>query len=115
MGNLFLVQALAELAYSIAMLDGKLEKEERRTFYELVDKELQENAWMAKNRFFFLEKQSETDVEKSFNLASSIVKRNRSHYSNELKGKFQKILLGIAGDRFKEREIVQKFNSVLAA
>jgi len=114
MDKIFLIQALAELAYSVAMLDGKLEKEERKTFYRMVDSELREDAWMAKNKFFLLEREKKIDVEKSIIRAISIVKRNQKKFNSELKAKFNKILNGIAANRPKELEVVNRFNLELA-
>ena len=34
MANLILIQALAELAYSIALADGELQQDEKEAFYK---------------------------------------------------------------------------------
>ena len=53
--NIVLAQALAELAYSIALADGELEKKEKEAFNKIIETEMGKSAWSAKNRFAILD------------------------------------------------------------
>ena len=46
--NIVLVQALAELAYSIALADGELEKKEKEAFNKIIETEMGKSAWSVK-------------------------------------------------------------------
>jgi tellurite resistance protein len=111
--NIVLVQALAELAYSIALADGELEDKEKQAFIAIIDSELGKNAWSAKNRFSILEERIAPKVEQSYKIAMFAIKANKKDFSQELKRKFinviQRIADSVDGLRIEEKEIIERF------
>lgn len=113
MANLILIQALAELAYSIALADGELQQNERSAFYKIIDSELKEDAWSAKNRFKLLEERVAPNVEQTYRFAMFAIKTNKKDFNEDLKEKFLNVIEGVAnsvdGLRDKERQLINKF------
>ena len=111
--NIVLVQALAELAYSIALADGELELNEKKAFNEIIDSELGKSAWSAKNRFSFLEERLAPNIEQSYKIAMFAIKTNKKDFSPELKKKFINVIERIAdsveGLRSEEKQIIERF------
>ncbi len=111
--NIVLVQALAELAYSIAMANGEMEENEKKAFNEIIDSELGKSAWSAKNRFAILEERVTPNMEQSYKIAMFAIKSNKKNFTPELKQKFINVLERIAysvdGTRSEERAIVERF------
>ena len=113
--NIILIQALAELAYSIAMADGQLQPEEKKVFEEIIKSELGADSWSARNRFAVLEERITPNIEQSYKFAMFAIKTNKKDFTPELRGKFIHIIERVAGavdglsseemgiiDRFKE-------------
>ncbi|HBH23588.1 MAG TPA: hypothetical protein DDY13_09210 [Cytophagales bacterium] len=113
MANLILIQALAELAYSIALADGELQQDEKEAFYKIIDEQLQEDAWSAKNRFKLLEERVAPNVEQTYRFAMFAIKTNRRDFDGNLKAKFLNVIEGVAnsvdGLREQERRLIDKF------
>ena len=111
--NIVLVQALAELAYSIALADGELDVKEKKAFNEIIQSELGKSAWSAKNRFSFLEERIAPNIEQSYKFAMFAIKTNKKDFSPELKQKFINVIERIAGSveglRTGEKEIIERF------
>ena len=111
--NIVLVQALAELAYSIALADGELEESEKKAFNEIIDSELGKSAWSAKNRFAILEERIAPNIEQSYKFAMFAIKTNKQDFSPELKQKFinviQRIGESVEGLRSEEKELIERF------
>ena len=107
------MQALAELAYSIALADGELELNEKKAFNEIIDSELGKSAWSAKNRFSFLEERLAPNIEQSYKIAMFAIKTNKKDFSPELKKKFINVIERIAdsveGLRSEEKQIIERF------
>ena len=113
MGNLVLVQALAELAYSIAMADGELQAEEKETFFDFIDDEFQDDSWWAKNRFQLLEQRETKNIEQCYRFAIFAIKTNKSEFNKEMKQKFLNVINKVAnsvnGLDPHEKEIIERF------
>jgi uncharacterized tellurite resistance protein B-like protein len=111
--NIVLVQALAELAYSIALADGELESDEKKAFNEIIESELGRSAWSAKNRFAILEERITPNIEQSYKFAMFAIKTNKKDFSADLKQKFINVIERIAdsveGLRSEEKEIIERF------
>lgn len=111
--NIVLVQALAELAYSIALADGELEKKEKEAFDKIVVSELGENALSVKNRFAILEEQIAPNIEHSYSYAMFAIKLNKKDFNDELKRKYINVIERIAdscdGLRNKEKYLITRF------
>jgi len=113
MYNLVLIQALAELAYSIALADGELQDGERETFFRVIEEELQNDSWWAKNRFKLLEQGVYPNIEESYKFALFVVKTNKSDFDAEMKRKFINVITKVAnsvnGLDPKEKELIDRF------
>ena len=111
--NIILVQALAELAYSIALADGQLEASEKKAFNEIIDSELGKSAWSAKNRFAILEERVSPNIEQSYKIAMFAIKTNKKDFTSELRRKFinviERIANSVEGLRSEERELIDRF------
>ena len=111
--NIVLVQALAELAYSIALADGELEEKEKVAFNEIIESELGKSAWSAKNRFSLLEERVSPNIEQSYKFAMFAIKTGKEDFSPDLKQKFinviQRVADSIDGLRNEEKELVNRF------
>jgi len=111
--NIVLVQALAELAYSIALADGELEEKEKKAFNEIINSELGKSAWSAKNRFAILEERISPNIEQSYKFAMFAIKTNKKDFSDDLKKKYVNVIERVAnsvdGLRNEERELIERF------
>jgi hypothetical protein len=72
--NIVLVQALAELAYSIALADGELEEKERKAFNEIIKSELGKSAWSAKIGLLFWKREFYPILSNRINLPCLLLK-----------------------------------------
>ncbi|MCK5469309.1 MAG: hypothetical protein KAI99_12385 [Cyclobacteriaceae bacterium] len=111
--NIVLVQALAELAYSIALADGELEDKEKDAFNEIIEAEMGKSAWSAKNRFAILEERISPNIEQSYKAAMFAIKTNKKEFDDDLKRKYINVIERIAdsveGLRNKERKLISRF------
>lgn len=111
--NIVLVQALAELAYSIALADGELEKKEKEAFNKIIETEMGKSAWSAKNRFAILDERITPNIEHSYKFAMFAIKSNKKDFSDELKQKFINVIEQIAdsvdGLRQQEKDLIARF------
>ena len=113
MSNLILYQALAELAYSIALADGSLQPEEKSAFLELMEKEFKNDSWWAVNRFKLLESQERKNIEQCYQFALFAIRTNRNDFTEEMKEKFLRVITEVAessdGLDDTELEIINRF------
>lgn len=113
--NIVLVQALAELAYSIALADGKLEEQEKNAFSEIIDSELGKSAGSAKNRFALLEERISPNIEQSYKFAMFAIKTNKKEFSPDLEQKFinviERIAKSVEGLRKEEMDLIDRFKT----
>lgn len=108
-----LVQALAELAYSIALADGELEEKEKIAFNEIIESELGKSAWSAKNRFNILEERISPNIEQSYKFAMFAIKTNKKDFDSSLKQKYinviERIANSVEGLREEEQDLIKRF------
>jgi len=111
--NIILVQALAELAYSIALADGELEEKEKKAFNEIIESELGKSAWSAKNRFAILEERISPNIEQSYKFAMFAIKTNKKDFTSDLKRKYinviERVASSVEGLRKEERDLIKRF------
>lgn len=111
--NIVLVQALAELAYSVALADGELEKKEKEAFDKIVELELGESALSVKNRFAILEERNTPNIEHSYRYSMFAIKLNKKDFNAELKKKYIRVIEQIAasvdGQRNREKYLINRF------
>ena len=110
-----LVQALAELAYSIAMADGSLDPEEKSAFNEIIESELGSSAWSAKSRFSILEERFTPNIEQSYKIALFTIQTNKHDFTPSLRTKFISVLTRVAdsvdGISDDEVKIIERFKT----
>lgn len=94
--NIVLAQALAELAYSIALVDGEIEEKEKKAFDTIIEAELGKSAWSAKNRFAILEERITPNIDQAYKLAIFAIKMNKKDFTKELKQKFINVIEKLA-------------------
>lgn len=111
--NRELIQALAELAYSIAFVDGELQESERRAFESNIDALLGERASIAKNHFALLDERVTPNVEHAYRNVMFAIVRNRQDFDDELKKTFieviEKLAHSVYGLREQESHLVERF------
>ena len=111
--NIILIQALAELSYSIAMADGELQKEEKKAFEAIIKSELGNDAWSARNRFAILEERITPNIEQSYKFAMFAIKTNKKDFTPELRQKFinviERVTDAVDGLSNEEKVIIDRF------
>ncbi len=111
--NIVLVQALAELAYSIALADGELDKKEKKAFDKIIELELGESSLSVKNRFAILEERNTPNIEHSYRYSIFAIKFNKKDFNDELKRKYINVIEEIAdsvdGLRKQKKHLVRRF------
>lgn len=111
--NIVLVQALAELVYSIALADGELEEKEKAAFNEIIESELGKSAWSAKNRFAILEERVSPNIDQSYKFALFAIKTNKEDFTDDLKQKYinviEKVAKSVDGLRREEMKLLERF------
>ena len=111
--NIILVQALAELAYSIALADGELDKEEKLAFNKIIETELGKYAWSAKNRFAMLEEKITPNVEQSYKIALFAIRNNKGDFTPQMRSTFinviEKVAEATGGLADAEKAIIDRF------
>lgn len=91
--------AIGELAYAIARVDGAIQKEEREKFHNIVAAELRCKDYdfdVADIIFQVLEKDKFIDSKTAYNWAIKEIKTNGHYLSPELKATFIKVLEKVA-------------------
>lgn len=91
--------AIGELAYAMARVDGKIQKEEREQFFNIIKEELaehHENYDVSKIIFEVMER-DKISPETTYKWAMKEIKLNSHYLSPELKQSFISILERIAG------------------
>jgi tellurite resistance protein len=110
-------RAIAEMAYVIAKADKGLSAEERMTFNEIVEKELELNSWVAQSRFELLDEVTQPSIDIAYNEALHDLKKYREFLTDELKEKairvMQKVAESCSGYSEKERLIIDRFKNDL--
>lgn len=113
--NIILVQALAELAYSIALADGELEDKEKEAFNQIIESEFGKSAWSAKNRFAILEERISPNIEQSYKFAMFAIKTNKKDFNSDLRKKYISVIERIAdsvdGLRKEEKDLIARFKN----
>ena len=91
--------ALGELAYAIAAVDGKVSKEERKKFHDIVAAEIRCRDYdfnVSDIIFQILDKDRQLDIESIYSNAMHTIKTNSHYLSPELKATFHIVMEKIA-------------------
>ena len=110
-----LYQALAELAYAIAMADGVIQSDEKRKFKSIIRKELREDAWIAESRFDILDSAITPSLEGAYDNAIKMIRHRRGEFDAEMKEKFLTVISKVAdafgGPDDTEVDILEKLKT----
>jgi hypothetical protein len=104
--KLELLRCIAEMAYVIAKVDKGLSSEERIAFYNIIEEELEYDAWAAQSRFELLDEVIQPDIDKAYNEAMFDLRKYRKHLTPEIKEKTIRVMQRVAdsSNGFNEKE-----------
>jgi len=107
--------AIGQLAYAIANVDGKVQKEERNKFHSIVEAELRckDYAFDISGIIFQILDQDRQDTETAYNGAFEQIKLNSHYLSPQLKATFIKVMEKVARAYTpvtnNERNLIERF------
>lgn len=107
--------AIGELAYAVASVDGKVQKEERKKFHDIVEVELRckDYAFDISDIIFQIIDKDKTDSETTYKWAMDQIKLNSHYLSPELKMTFLKVIEKVAKAyppvTISERNLIDRF------
>lgn len=78
-------RAIGELAYVIAIARNGLQLEEKKTFFEIIERELNFNAWAAESRFEILDEKIHPTIDHAYNEAIHELRMHKAYLTPELK------------------------------
>jgi uncharacterized tellurite resistance protein B-like protein len=114
--------ALGELAYAIAAVDGKVQKEERQKFHDIIAAEIRSKDYdfdVSGIIFQILDRDKQLDTEMMYNNAMQTIKTNSHYLSPELKAAFfvvmEKIAKAFPPVADTERNLLEKFKTDIAS
>jgi hypothetical protein len=104
--KLELYRCIAELAYVMAKVDRGLSSSERLAFYNVINEELEYDAWAAQSRFELLDEIVEPSVDKAYNEAIHDFRKYKAYVTPEFKEKTLRVLQKVAEacNGFDEKE-----------
>ncbi len=113
--------AIGEIAYAIAKADGRIQKEERQQFLNIVSEELEnhkdDNFDISDIIFRILEK-DKSDTESAYKWAMEQIQLNSHYLSPELKAKFitvvERMAKACAPVTVEEQNILDRFRTDIA-
>lgn len=90
--------AIGELAYAVANADGKVQKEERKKFHDIVEAELRckDYGFNISDIIFQILDKDKQDTETSYKWAMDQIKLNSHYLSPELKKTFMRVMEKVA-------------------
>ena len=112
--------AIGELAYTMARIDGKVQKEERNKFHSIVEAELRckDYDFDISDIIFQILDKDKQDSETTYKWAMDQIKMNSHYLSPELKETFvcvmEKVAKAFPPITKEERTLLEKFKSDIA-
>jgi len=106
--------SLAEIAYAIAKIDGKIQDEEKEMIHEIVDSEMKENNLFLENMEFVIRFIQKDDVpaEIVYQGAMDEIRKNR-YYTFSIKGVYHYTLERPQDIRARERNMKKYWSDIL--
>lgn len=107
--------AIGQLAYSIAIADGKVQQQERQKFHDIVAVELRckDYDFNVSDIIFQIMGKDKLDIETTYNWAMKEIRLNSHYLSPELKKAFimviEKIAKAYAPVTDEEKNIIERF------
>jgi hypothetical protein len=89
-------RAIGELAYVIAKVGDGLHLEEKKAFFEVIERELNFDAWAAESRFEILDEKIHPTIEHAYNAAIHEFKIHKSLLTPELKATTLRVVKTVA-------------------
>ena len=112
--------AIGELAYAVANADGKVQKEERKKFHDIVEAELRckDYAFNISDIIFQMLDKDKQDTETTYKWAMDQIKLNSHYLSPELKKTFMRVIEKIAKEfppvTKSEENLIERFKKDMA-
>ena len=112
--------AIGQLAYAVANIDGKVQKEEKDKFREIVEAELRCNdyAFNVSDIIFQILSKDKNDSETTYKWAMDQIKENSHYLSPLLKAKFIKVMVKVAKAfppiTNSEQQLIERFKKDIA-
>lgn len=109
--------AIGELAYAVAFADGKIQKEEREKFHDIVTEELRsyDSEFDVSDIIFQLLERDKRDSQSAYESAMHQIRLNSHYLSPEMKEKFISVMEKIAEAypmrTEEERDMIQQFKA----
>jgi len=114
--------ALGEIAYAIAAIDGKVQKEERQKFHDIIAAEIRSKDYdfdVSSIIFQILDKDKQFDTEMMYNNVMQTIKVNSHYLSPNLKATFiivmEKIAKAFPPVTDTERNLLERFKTDIAS
>ncbi|MCS6821759.1 MAG: hypothetical protein NZ551_07810 [Microscillaceae bacterium] len=106
-------KAIAELAYAIAKVDSYVSEEEKKAFFESIERELERNENIfAEQRFKILDNLIQKDVNTAYNHALFLIRQSKQELTEEMLEKITKIAQKVAeseGILPEEKQLLDSF------
>ena len=96
LNKLEIYRAIGELAYLVAKAGDGLKLEEKKAFFEIIEKELKFDAWSAESRFEILDEKLHPTLEHAYNEALFELRTHKSQLTPELKNTAVKVAKTVA-------------------
>ncbi|HXB39165.1 MAG TPA: TerB family tellurite resistance protein [Bacteroidia bacterium] len=112
--------AIGELAYAVASADGKIQKEERQKFHDIVEAELRckDYAFDVSGIIFQIMDKDKTSTKDAYNRAMKEIHSNSHYLSPKLKETFVKVMEKVAKAykpvTIDELQLIEKFKKDIA-
>ena len=112
--------AIGELAYAVAYADGKVQKEERKKFHDIVAAELRckDYAFDVSDIIFQILDKDKTDTETTYKWAMDQVRMNSHYLSPQLKTTFIRVMEKVAKAyppvTKNEQNLIERFKKDIA-
>ncbi|MFB6305530.1 MAG: hypothetical protein ABEH43_00810 [Flavobacteriales bacterium] len=114
-----LYYALGQLAYAVAKVDNKVQKEEKKKFHDIVEAEINNDNldFNISNIIFQIMEKDHSDLDKSYDWAIQAM-RLGSHYMDDIrKAEFLAVLKQVAKafppETVDEKELIERFKKDL--
>ena len=100
-------RAIGELAYVISKAQSGHELDEKKAFYEIIERELKFDAWAAESRFEILDEAVHPSLDHAYNDAIHEFKKYKEYLTPELKETTLRVMESVAKVYFKSE--IQQF------
>lgn len=100
-------RAIGELAYVIAKAQSGHEIDEKKAFFDIIERELDYDAWAAESRFEILDEKVHPTIDHAYNAAMHDFKVYKDHLTPQLKETTIRVMEAVARVYYKSE--IQQF------